>query len=185
MSVPHDIQVLTATDLKPLRAMLSLFGRAFEDPETFEAQPPSDDYLRGLLQSEFFVAIAALRGQQVIGGITGYVLPKYERARRELYIYDLAVAEAHRRAGVATALIGEARRLAGQRGIDGIFVQADLGDGPAIALYGKLGRKAEVLHFDIEPEAAPGTSLLALERPATPSAASLAVTPIGTVRAAR
>jgi len=30
-----------------------------------------------------------------------------------------------------------------------IFVQADLGDAPAIALYSKLGRREEVLHFDI------------------------------------
>jgi aminoglycoside 3-N-acetyltransferase I len=30
-----------------------------------------------------------------------------------------------------------------------IFVQADYGDDPAIALYSKLGTREEVLHFDI------------------------------------
>jgi hypothetical protein len=30
-----------------------------------------------------------------------------------------------------------------------IFVQADLEDGPAIALYSKLGIREDVLHFDI------------------------------------
>jgi len=30
-----------------------------------------------------------------------------------------------------------------------IFVQADLGDAPAIALYTKLGAREDVLHFDI------------------------------------
>jgi aminoglycoside 3-N-acetyltransferase I len=29
-------------------------------------------------------------------------------------------------------------------------VQADYGDDPAIALYTKLGRREDVLHFDIE-----------------------------------
>jgi aminoglycoside 3-N-acetyltransferase I len=36
-----------------------------------------------------------------------------------------------------------------------IFVQADMGieDQPAIALYSKLGKREEVLHFDIAVEA--------------------------------
>jgi tRNA (adenine37-N6)-methyltransferase len=185
MSTPFAIQALTSTDLKTLRAMLSMFGHAFEDPEHFDSRPPSDDYLCGLLQAEFFVAIAALNGQQVIGGIAGYVLPKYEQARRELYIYDLAVDEAHRRAGVATALIGEARRLAGRRGIDAIFVQADLGDDPAIALYSKLGRRAEVLHFDFDPEGSPVVPPAMVKQTVTPPALPVAVAPIGTVRASR
>jgi aminoglycoside 3-N-acetyltransferase I len=35
------------------------------------------------------------------------------------------------------------------RGSYVIFVQADLGDAAAIALYTKLGRREDVLHFDI------------------------------------
>ena len=31
-----------------------------------------------------------------------------------------------------------------------IFVQADHGDDAAIALYSKLGRREDVLHFDID-----------------------------------
>jgi aminoglycoside 3-N-acetyltransferase I len=38
-----------------------------------------------------------------VGGLIAYELEKFERARSELYIYDLAVAEDHRRRGVATA----------------------------------------------------------------------------------
>jgi aminoglycoside 3-N-acetyltransferase I len=32
-----------------------------------------------------------------------------------------------------------------------IFVQADPGDAPAVALYSKLGAREDVLHFDIAP----------------------------------
>jgi aminoglycoside 3-N-acetyltransferase I len=32
-----------------------------------------------------------------------------------------------------------------------IYVQADNGDDPAIALYQRLGRREEVLHFDFDP----------------------------------
>ncbi len=68
------------------------------------------------------------------------------------------MAESHRRRGIATAMIEELKRLAAQRGIYVIFVQADYGDDPAIALYTKLGTREDVLHFDIEPGAAPDRS---------------------------
>jgi tRNA (adenine37-N6)-methyltransferase len=187
MSSPHVIHVLTAGDVQTLRAMRAMFGEAFEDPESFSARPPSDDHLRSLLQREFFVAIAALQGQQVVGGLAGYVLPRYEQAHKELYIYDLAVAESHRRRGVATALIDAARRLAGQRDISSVYVQADVEDEPAVALYSKLGSRADVLHFDFEPEIAQPASAPAeqLAAPPAPPAPSFTVASIGTVRAAR
>jgi len=78
------------------------------------------------------------------------VLPKFEQPRKEIYIYDLAVAEAHRRRGIATAMIEELRRIAAAIGAWVIFVQADYGDDPAVALYTKLGTREDVMHFDIE-----------------------------------
>ena len=89
---------------------------------------------------------------QVVGGIAAYELKKFEQQRSEIYIYDLAVAEAHRRRGIATALIQALRRIAAGRGAYVIFVQADIGDEPAIALYSKLGIREDVLHFDITTE---------------------------------
>src|SRR5262249_41055121 len=94
---------------------------------------------------------------QVIGGLVAYELEKFERARRELYIYDLAVAAPHRRRGIATALISKLRTLAAARGVWVIYVQADYADDPAIALYTKLGIKEEVLHFDIPPSESPAS----------------------------
>jgi len=76
----------------------------------------------------------------VVGGIAAYVLPKFEQARSEMYIYDLAVAESHRRQGVATAMIAELQKVATRRGVYVIFVQADHDDEPAICLYTKLGK---------------------------------------------
>ncbi|WP_259371964.1 AAC(3)-I family aminoglycoside N-acetyltransferase [Caldimonas mangrovi] len=145
------IRVLGDRDLAALRGMLSMFGEAFEDVPTYTAKQPDDRYLEGLLSNDNFIAVAALAGSQVIGGLAAYVLPKFEQARSELYIYDLAVDTAYRRQGVATALIEKLRKLATARGIYVIFVQADHGDDPAIALYTKLGVREDVLHFDIPP----------------------------------
>ena len=72
-----------------------------------------------------------------------------ERPCSEIYIYDLAVAQAHRREGIASALVAELTKVAAARGAYVVYVQADLVDGPAIALYTKLGVREDVLHFDI------------------------------------
>jgi len=126
-----------------------VFGEAFGDPETYQAEPPSEAYFESLLAKEHIIAIAAAAGEEVLGGLVAYELDKLERARREIYIYDLAVDEAHRRQGIATALIAHLREIAARRGAWVIYVQADYGDAPAIALYEKIGAREEVMHFDI------------------------------------
>jgi aminoglycoside 3-N-acetyltransferase I len=131
--------------------MLHLFGRAFTDPGTYAANQPDDAYLGQLLDSGTFVAIGAMRGEDVVGGLAAYVLPKFEQARTEVYIYDLAVDEPYRRKGVATAMIEQLKHVAAARGAYVIFVQADYGDEAAIQLYTKLGRREDVIHFDILP----------------------------------
>jgi aminoglycoside 3-N-acetyltransferase I len=126
-----------------------MFGDAFNDPDAYTSKPPTDAYLRRLLTSGHFLALAALNGDEVIGGLAAYELNKFEQERSEIYIYDLAVAESHRRRGIAMALIERLKTIAASRGAYVIYVQADLGDDPAIALYTKLGAREDVLHFDI------------------------------------
>jgi aminoglycoside 3-N-acetyltransferase I len=142
---------LTPADLRLARDLNALFGVAFEDAETYGAEPPGEAYLARLLAREHVTALVALADGEVVGGLVAYELEKFERARSEIYIYDLAVAQAHRRLGVATALIRRLQAIAAERGAWVIFVQADHGDDPAIALYEKLGAREEVLHFDIAP----------------------------------
>ena len=151
MSLAIEIRVLDAREVPVLRAALDLFGQAFGEVDTYSARQPDDAYLAALLASPTFVAIAALGGDVVVGALAGYVLPKFEQARSEFYIYDLAVAGTHRRRGVATAMVRSLRQLAEERGIYVIYVQADHGDDPAVALYTKLGVREDVMHFDIAP----------------------------------
>jgi aminoglycoside 3-N-acetyltransferase I len=151
MNSPHSTRVLGPDDLTSFRSMLGLFGEAFDDRETYSGKQPDDAYLARLLADDHFIAIAAFDGPQIVGGLAGYVLPKFEQARSEFYIYDLAVRASHRRQGFATAMIEALQVVAAARGIYVVFVQADHGDDPAIALYTKLGVREDVLHFDILP----------------------------------
>ncbi len=132
-----------------MRAMLRMFGEAFDEPDTYGRKQPGSAYLRQLLARDTFITLAAVKGDEVVGGLAAYDLPKFEQERSEIYIYDLAVAAAHRRQGIAAALIRHLQDLAAQRGAWVVFVQADHGDDPAIALYSKLGTREDVLHFDL------------------------------------
>ena len=154
---PKQISIhrLTSGDLALMEALLSTFGQAFNEPATYEGKRPSAKYLRKLLGNDYFIAIVALKNGAVIGGLAAYELQKFEQERSEIYIYDLAVLEAHRREGVATALIQELKKLARERAAYVIFVQADFVDEPAIALYSKMGVREDVLHFDIPIEVIP------------------------------
>jgi len=147
--VSFTVRHLAAADIAQLRALNVLFGVAFAEPETYGAQPPDDAYLQDLLQKRHVIILVALADAEVVGGLVAYQLEKFERARSEIYIYDLAVREDHRRRGVATGLIGALGQIGKARGAYVIYVQADPGDDPAIHLYESLGTREDVHHFDI------------------------------------
>jgi aminoglycoside 3-N-acetyltransferase I len=148
-SEPCIICQLAAKDIALMEELLAVFGEAFDDVDTYSSSRPSEAYLRRLLNNDYFIALAALKNGAVVGGIAAYELQKFEQERSEIYIYDLAVAEEHRREGIATGLIQELKKIAVERAAYVIYVQADLEDDPAIALYTKLGVREDVLHFDI------------------------------------
>ena len=143
------IRVLRSDDVVLMEGMSAMFGQAFNEPETYGGARPSEAYLRRLLGSDSFIGIAALQGGEVVGGLAAYELRKFEQERSEIYIYDLAVAAPYRRQGIATALMQQLKVTAAARGAYVIYVQADLEDSPAIALYTMLGTREDVLHFDI------------------------------------
>lgn len=146
---PFNIQRIPVDQPERMHGLLDLFARAFEEPEHYSRARPGPDYLAKLLADDGFFALVALKEDLVIGALTAYELRKFEQERSEVYIYDLAVDEAHRRQGVATALIEALKPMAAARGAHVIFVQADHVDPPAIALYSRLGKREDVLHFDI------------------------------------
>jgi aminoglycoside 3-N-acetyltransferase I len=140
---------LTVDDTALFAGMLDMFGEAFGEVDTYGKARPGKAYRDRLLGNDHFIALVAADGDAVVGGLAAYQLDKFEQERSEIYIYDLAVAESHRRRGIATALIRHVHAMAAQRGAHVVFVQADAIDDPAIALYEKLGIREDVLHFDI------------------------------------
>jgi aminoglycoside 3-N-acetyltransferase I len=146
---PERIHRLGSDDIALLRRMNELFAREFDDAPSYLGAPPAEGYCRDVLAQAHVIALVSIVDDEVVGALVAYQLPKLEQARSEVYLYDLAVARAHRRRGIATRLIERLQSIARERGAWVVFVQADHGDDPAVALYTKLGVREDVMHFDL------------------------------------
>ncbi|MBU9674865.1 GNAT family N-acetyltransferase [Planococcus sp. CP5-4] len=138
--------------LEQFRELNALFADAFEEKETYLGNPPSDSYLLSLLAKEHVLVCTALSGGELAGGLVAYVLDKFEQQRKEVYIYDLAVATKYRRRKIATGLIQFVQAEAQDLGAWIVFVQADPVDTAAVKLYSSLGTREDVFHFDFKLE---------------------------------
>jgi aminoglycoside 3-N-acetyltransferase I len=145
------IKRLTSSDTELCRQLLSIFQVAFE--EEVNSKSVSDEYLKSVLGMDTTIVLVATDSSgDVVGGILAYELRKINREQSEIYLYDLAVAEPHRRKGIATQLINELKSIGTDIGAGVIFVQADNVDTEAVTLYTKLSSSIEkdITHFDID-----------------------------------
>ncbi len=115
----------------------------------FDEEPPvlSDPYVSSLLARDDLWVIAASSGEKVIGGLTAHVLPMTRSESSELFIYDLAVDEAHRRRGVARLLVAHLLELGRAVGIQDAFVPADDDDTHALEFYRAIGGAPQKVTF--------------------------------------
>jgi aminoglycoside 3-N-acetyltransferase I len=102
----------------------------------------SDAYADRLLSQSIFWAIAAFDGDEIIGGLTAYVLPKTTSESSELFLYDIAVRKSHQRRGVGRLLMTALRDEAADIDIEEAFVLADNDDIHALDFYRALGGRA-------------------------------------------
>ena len=145
-----EIYKLSTSKIKDFRQLIELFGESFDQKDVYDNNSLSDEFLKSFLQNKNHIIYVANLENTIAGGLVAYVLEKFEKNRKEIYIYDLAVKEEYRRRKIATNLINELRHYSKSIGAYVIFVQADYEDDPAIKLYESLGKKEEVLHFDID-----------------------------------
>jgi aminoglycoside 3-N-acetyltransferase I len=123
--------------------------RVFED--VFEMENfklPDSNHLKKLLQDEDFIVVAALSDHVVVGGLTAYTLHQYYSVKPLVYIYDLAVKTEYQRQGIGKQLINHLNNWCKNKGVEEVFVQADLVDDHAIDFYRSTGARSEdVVHF--------------------------------------
>jgi aminoglycoside 3-N-acetyltransferase I len=111
--------------------MAEVFGEA-RDPLT-------EDYVARLLDRVDFWAIAALAGNETVGGLTAHTLPMTRSESAEIFIYDIAVHPDAQRKGIGRRLVAAVREQAAMLGIRDVFVPAENEDQHALDFYRALG----------------------------------------------
>jgi aminoglycoside 3-N-acetyltransferase I len=104
------------------------------------------------LADEDLVNVVALEGGAVAGFVYGHVLRRFEAV--SFFIYSVDVAEAHRRRGIARAMLERLKALMPERGWDEMFVFTNRGNLAAMRLYASAGGVSpppdDVVMFDFD-----------------------------------
>lgn len=144
----YKVMHLQDGNIVTFRKLIDLFAEVFEEPVK---AAPGDYYLARLLGNKDFVAIVAMDGDRVVGGLTAYVMHLYNGEYAEAYIYDIAVKNECQRKGIGKMLIDALAEYCRENKIELMFVEAHEEDQHAVAFYHKAGGKAEkVVHFNFE-----------------------------------
>lgn len=142
------IRRLTAGDRELARATFAMMAEVFDEPR--RALP--DDYVDGLLARADFWALAAVEGDEPLGGITAHVLPMTRSPSRELFVYDVAVRADRQRRGIGRAMLVELSALAARADIESVFVAVADEDVHAMDFYrGVGGAESPVTMFSFDP----------------------------------
>ena len=92
-----------------------------------------------LLADARTLMLVAFDGERAVGFVLAHELPRRHGDRAKLFVYEVDVAESHRRRGIASALLARLGELARDRGIRAGFVLTEPDNGPANALYRSAG----------------------------------------------
>jgi aminoglycoside 3-N-acetyltransferase I len=65
----YSYRRLTCADVSLLKDLLRVFAEAFDEIDTYQRSTPNDDYLSRLLIKQHFIAVVAMNGSEVVGGL--------------------------------------------------------------------------------------------------------------------
>ena len=129
-----NIQLVT-TNINDFKGLLDVFEEVFQ---WVDYRYPTDEKLHHLLKNTNFLAVVAKIENQVVGGLTAYILDSYEVEKPSLYLHDLGVKVCFQNQGIGKQLINYLMAYAKQNDFQDIFVSTEQDDNEdAIAFYSK------------------------------------------------
>jgi len=133
-----DIKLIDA-DIEEFKNLLDVFRDVFD---WGDHDHPDEEYLLRLLKDDNLLVVVAKAENEVVGGLTAYVLPGYEVARPSVYVHD-----------VGKSLIGHLMDHARNNNFHDIFVDTEQDDNEdVIAFYRKtpFDSETKVLQYAVK-----------------------------------
>jgi ribosomal protein S18 acetylase RimI-like enzyme len=125
--LPIEIHDLGPADVDRVLAAAALFDN-----------PPRAEWAERFLESEGHHILVAYVGDEPVGFVTGVEMTHPDKGT-EMFLYELSVAEAHRRQGIGRALVEELRELATSTGSYGMWVLTEPTNEAALGTYRSAG----------------------------------------------
>lgn len=135
-----EIKPLNPTEVLAFRNLVEIFSLVFENQETIS----NNHHLGKLLSNPNFRVFVIRQNNQVIGGLTLYILDRYYGTKPVAYIYDIAVSPAFQGKGLGKALLAEVCRYCKENGFQDAFVEAESDDTDAVNFYRKTTFSKEI-----------------------------------------
>lgn len=139
------IKKLTNRDVDCFLDLLNVFKNVFE----WVSRTPDPLYLKKVLDNKQFLVFIAIIDNVVVGGLTAYILDRYDSEKPSAYIYDIAVIRERQRNGIGKDLIATLNDYCKENNFSEAFVQAEMEDTQAIGFYRgtPVSSELQALHF--------------------------------------
>ena len=126
--------------------LIKVFENVF-DWDSFST--PDSLHLKKVLNDKHFIVFIAVVDNLVVGGLTAYILDRYDSEKPSAYIYDIAVLKEKQRNGIGNNLITTFNEYCNDNNFSEAFVQADMEDMQAIDFYRKtlISSELQAMHF--------------------------------------
>jgi len=139
------IKKLEKGDVSDFLKLIRIFNQVFEN-EGAMAHP---GHLEKMLANPDFLVFVVTVDNEVIGGLTMYVLQRYFNTKPIAYIYDVGIAPNYQGKGYGKALMAEVCTFCEQNGFEDAYVEAESEDTDAINFYRKTNYSTQIqaTHF--------------------------------------
>lgn len=127
-----EIRTVKTTDIDDFTSLIKIFEEVFEW-ENFTI--PKSKHLQRLLDDSNFLVFVGKVDKKIVGGLTAYVLHRYDNEKPSAYIYDIAVITDFQRKGIGKLLIATLNDYCIKKEFSEVFVQAETADMQAVNFY--------------------------------------------------
>ena len=140
-----DIKKLKKDDIPNFIKLLEIFKEVFENNEAIA----HSEQLEKLLSDPNFLVFVVTVNNEVIGGLTIYVLHRYYHSKSIAYIYDVGIQPNFQKKGYGKALMAEVCNFCRQNGFEDAYVEAESEDIDAVEFYRrtKFSSEMNATHF--------------------------------------